>query len=78
MREPALPTFRAVEVGGRAEIDFGRAAQRFAQRGMRMDGFGQVAGRGAHFDGQHGLGDQLARPGADDAAAQQAARFPDR
>ena len=45
---------------------------------MRMDGVDQVAGRDAHFQGQHGFGDQVARPVADDAATQQPAVWPGR
>ena len=45
---------------------------------MRVDRFGDVAGRAAHFDRQHGFGDQLACPGADDANAEHAFRIRDR
>ena len=47
-------------------------ATRFAERRMRVDRLGHVADRAAHLDGHDRFGDQLARAGADDAAAQHA------
>ena len=46
--------------------------QRFAERRVRVDRFGDVADRAAHFDRDDRFGDQLAGAGADDAAAEHA------
>ena len=66
----ALP--RTIQVRGGTEEDFGSKAQGFAERGMGMDRFGDVGHGSPHFDGEHGLGNQLAGARADDAAAQHA------
>ncbi len=48
----------------------GRHADALAQRGMGVDGFADVDGIGAHFDGECNFTDHVAGVGADDAAAQ--------
>ena len=52
---------------------FGRQTDRLAQRGVRVDGFADVYGVGAHFDRQRDFADQIAGVAPDDAAAQDAA-----
>ena len=60
------------------EKALGRLHQAFGKGRMRVDGHGQVLGGDGRLDGQRGLGDQLARPGADDADAEDAPRVRDR
>ena len=48
----------------------GRHADALAQRGVWVYGFADVHRVGAHFDGQSDFANQVARVGADDAAAQ--------
>ena len=42
------------------EKRFSTFLQRFRKRGMRVDGFRQIADGGGHFDGKRRLGDQFA------------------
>src|SRR5690606_29626682 len=62
----------AVDFGGIAQLGFGAEADRFAERRVRVDRLGEIAGGAAHFDGEDCFGDQLAGAGADDAAAEDA------
>ena len=62
--------FRA---GGRSGADalehFGREANGFAERRMRVDRLADIDGVGAHFDRERDFADQIAGVRADDAAA---------
>lgn len=49
--------------------DFGRHANGFAERRVRMDGLADIGRLAAHLDGQADLADQVSGMGADDAAA---------
>ena len=42
---------------------------------MRVDGKADILGIAAHFNGESGLGDQVASVGADDRATNEAAAF---
>src|SRR5699024_7248567 len=55
----AMADFLALAVMRRlAKEQFGAFAHGFGQRRMRMDGGRHVFGGGAHFDGEHGFGNQ--------------------
>ena len=54
---------------------FRRHANRFAQRGVRVNGFADIGWVAAHFDGECDFADQVACVRADDAAADHAMRF---
>src|SRR5690349_4810729 len=58
-----------VEVGDGALERLGRQGHRLRQGGVRMDGQADVGRVRAHLDGQHRLGDEVARRRTDDAAA---------
>src|SRR4029077_2960579 len=60
------------QIGTYAFEQFGRHADRFAQCGMRVDGLADVDRIASHLHGEADLADQVARMGADDAAAEQA------
>jgi hypothetical protein len=60
------------QVGAAAVGHFGRHADAFAQRRVRVDGLADVHLVGAHLDGQRHLADHVAGVRADDAAAQDA------
>ncbi len=47
---PSSLFFGPVQIGGHAEVDFGCGAERLGERGMGMDGLGQVANRTAQLD----------------------------
>ena len=55
-----------------AEVHFGRFHERFGERRMGVNRFGDVAGDAGGFDGQHAFRDQFAGPRTHDAHAQQA------
>ena len=54
---------RRQRVRCRAVENFGGFHQRFRQRGVRVDGIGDIPGGSSHFDGEDTFTDQLA--GAD-------------
>ena len=60
------------QVGDGALGHLGREADRLRQRRVRVDRERDVLRVGAHLDREHGLGDQLAGVGADDARAEDA------
>src|SRR5260221_14284848 len=74
-RGAASAALRSVNVRRGAVEDFGRLHDGFRQRRVRMDGHRHVLGRGAHFDREHPLGDELARARAADAHAEHALGF---
>ena len=61
---------RPIHVRGLADEGFGGFHEGFAQRGVRVDAVGEVAGDGGGFDGEDTFGNQLARAGSDDADAE--------
>ena len=60
------------QIGAHAFEHFRRHADQFAQCRMRMDGLADVDRIASHLDGEANLADQVARMGADDAAAEHA------
>src|SRR5436190_22957136 len=60
------------QIGAHALEHFRRHADRFAQCRMRVDGLADVDRIASHLHGEADLADQVARMGADDAAAEQA------
>jgi hypothetical protein len=54
-------------VGAGAVRHFGRHADRFAQRRVRVDGLADIDRVAAHFDGQADFADHVAGVRADDA-----------
>src|SRR5687767_3753147 len=73
----SLPRFSPwfEHVGALAEEHLGALHQRFRQRGMGVDRQFHVVRRGAHFDRQDPLRNQLAGAGAGDAYAEDAPGF---
>ena len=66
---------RPIHVRGLADESFSGLHDRFAERRMRMDAVGEVAGDGGGLDGEHSFGDQLTRANSDDANAENAFGF---
>ncbi len=60
---------------GLADEGFGGFHEGFAERWVRVDAVGEVAGDGGGFDGEDAFGDQLACTGSDDADAEDAFGF---
>src|ERR1700754_2534103 len=67
-----LLLLRNIKIRDRAFIHLGGHADGFAERGVRVDGAADVAGFGAHFDGERELGDEVTGVHADDAGADDA------
>ena len=62
-----LGPFGPVHIRAGAKKDFGGFHQRLGKRGMGMDGECNVGGRRRHLHGEHSLGDEFARAGANDS-----------
>ena len=61
-----------IDMSARTEENFGCFHYSLGERGMRMNCHGNIAGEGAHFDGEDAFGNEFASPMADDADAENA------
>ena len=58
-------------MGAKAFVEFGGLAEGFGERGVRVDGAGQIRDGCAGFEGERGFGNEIARARARDGRAQQ-------
>ena len=66
---PLHMTFGFIDFSSGTEVNFASVHQSFAERWVRVNRLGQVAGLTAHLDGQYGFSDQFTCSSADDTAA---------
>ena len=64
-----IALFGGQRVGWMPIKHFGGFHERFGQGWVRVNGFGEVAGGGAHLDGEHAFREEFSCPMADTAYA---------